>query len=148
MPIAIEVADPATEADHEAVMQKLIAFNAQHAPPDYELYALRLRDESSGEVVGGLFGRKYYGWLFVELLFVPEQGRRQGLGSQMLAKAEAFARSKGCVGVWLDTFSFQAPDFYAKLGYERFGVLDDYPKGSTRVFYQKRFSRPEGGARW
>jgi GNAT superfamily N-acetyltransferase len=114
MPIAIEVADPATEADHEAVMQKLIAFNDLHASSEYEPYALRLRDDASGEVVGGLFGRKYYGWLFVELLFVPEQGRRQGLGSRMLAEAEAFARSKGCIGVWLDTFSFQAPDFYPR----------------------------------
>ena len=147
MPIAIEVADPATEADHEAVMQKLIAFNALHSSSDYEPYALRLRDDASGEVVGGLFGRKYYGWLFVELLFVPELGRRQGLGSRMLAEAEAFARSKGCIGVWLDTFSFQAPDFYPKHGYKRFGVIEDYPKGSTRVFYRKRFGQAESGAR-
>jgi GNAT superfamily N-acetyltransferase len=144
MPIAIEIADPATDADHEAVQQRLIAFNARHVPSDYEPFALRLRDEATSEVVGGLFARKYYDWLFVELLFVPEQGRRQGLGTQMLAEAEAFARSKGCVGVWLDTFSFQAPDFYAKLGYERFGVIEDYPKGSKRMFYQKRLG--QGGA--
>lgn len=55
-----------------------------------------------------------------------------------MGMAEAIAHDKGCVGVWLDTFSFQAPDFYQKLGYSVFGELKDYPPGYSRFFLQKR----------
>jgi ribosomal protein S18 acetylase RimI-like enzyme len=55
-----------------------------------------------------------------------------------MAMAEDLARERGCVGVWLDTFDFQAPEFYRKHGYEQFGRLDDYPPGHQRLFFQKR----------
>jgi GNAT superfamily N-acetyltransferase len=136
----LEIADPALDADYQAIDEPLIAFNAKHAPADYEPFAIRLRDDATGDIAGGLFARKYFDWLFVELVFVPEQSRGKGLGSEMIAKAEAYARAKGCVGVWLDTYNFQAPGFYAKLGYEIFGAIEDYPIGGRRIFYQKRFA--------
>ena len=52
--------------------------------------------------------------------------------------AENFARERDCIGVWLDTFDFQAPAFYRKLGYQAFGQLNDYPPGHQRLFFQKR----------
>jgi GNAT superfamily N-acetyltransferase len=77
---------------------------------------------------------------FVELLVVPEVARGQGLGAKLMDKAEALAREKGCQGVWLDTFSFQAPDFYLRHGFSIFGELKDYPVvGYHRFFMQKRF---------
>jgi GNAT superfamily N-acetyltransferase len=141
MAVTVEIALSATDADYAAVFKPLVAYNAKHAPADYEPFAIRLRNEA-GEIVGGLFARKFYDWLFVELVFVPEQARSKGVGSEMLAKAEAYARAKNCVGIWLDTFSFQAPNFYPKFGFKLFGAIDDYPKGSKRFFYQKRFDAP------
>jgi GNAT superfamily N-acetyltransferase len=138
MPIKMETANPASDADHDAIFRPLLAFNETRATADYEPFAIRLRDDA-GDIVGGLFARRFYRWLFVELLFVPDAARRMGLGSTMLLQAEQYAREKGCVGVWLDTFSFQAPNFYPKLGFTRFGALEDYPPGSTRFFFQKRF---------
>ncbi len=78
--------------------------------------------------------------LFVELLFVPDSMRRAGIGRQVLRAAEEEAARRGCVGVWLDTFSFQARGFYERLGYTVFGTLDDYPPGHNRFFLEKRLA--------
>ena len=56
----------------------------------------------------------------------------------MLAQAEAIARERGCVGIRLDTVSFQAPAFYRRHGYVEFGRIDDYPPGHTRFWFMKR----------
>jgi GNAT superfamily N-acetyltransferase len=80
----------------------------------------------------------YYRWLFVELLFVPASMRGQGLGTELMRQAESVARARGCHGIWLDTFSFQAPDFYERLGFDRFGTIDAYPLQHSRLFFQKR----------
>jgi len=52
--------------------------------------------------------------------------------------AEQEADRRGCIGVWVDTHSFQAPGFYERLGYSPFGVIEDYPPGHSRLFLQKR----------
>jgi GNAT superfamily N-acetyltransferase len=103
-----------------------------------EKFAFFVREELTDAVLGGLHGRILYRWLFIELLVVPEQVRGQRLGSQLMEMAEDFARERNCVGIWLDTFDFQAPDFYRKHGYAAFGHLADYPPGHQRLFFQKR----------
>jgi predicted N-acetyltransferase YhbS len=100
---------------------------------------LLVRDEHDA-ILGGLYGRLVCQWLFVDLLAVPEAGRGQGIGSRLMQMAEDLAREQGCIGVWLDTFDFQAPDFYKKLGYSQFGELLDYPPGHKRHFFQKRLN--------
>ena len=94
--------------------------------------------DAAGNVAGGLWGRIGLGFLFVELLALgPARGR--GLGRQVMAMAEAEARRRRLVGMWVDTFTFQAPGFYEKLGFEEFGRIAGYPPGHARVFYVKRF---------
>ncbi len=73
-------------------------------------------------------------------LWVAEPYRKRGTGSALLSKAEMAARERGCRGVYLDTFTFQAPDFYARNGYSEFGRLDDFPKGYSRIWFAKRLS--------
>jgi predicted N-acetyltransferase YhbS len=89
-------------------------------------------------MVGGLWGRSYYNWLFVDLLVVPDRLQGRGIGAALLGYAEAAARARGCAGVWLDTFSFQAPAYYARHGYGVFGEIADYPKPHRRLFFSKR----------
>jgi GNAT superfamily N-acetyltransferase len=101
--------------------------------------ALVLRD-SGGEITGGLTGRDYYGWLFISLLFVPTALRGQKLGERLMAQAEAAAANRGCTGVWLDTFSFQARGFYQRLGYDVFGEIPNYPPGHARYFMKKHLT--------
>lgn len=135
----IEIAPNPGEAERSAILRPLHAYNvAQAGDPKPEAVALLTRDDQSNEVIGGLYGNIYYQWLFIELLAVPEQTRKQGTGSRLLAMAEDLAREKGCVGIWLDTFDFQAPDFYPKHGFTPCGQIDDFPPGHQRYFFQKR----------
>jgi GNAT superfamily N-acetyltransferase len=101
---------------------------------------LLVRDDA-GSVVGGLWGWSELGRFFVQLLFLPERRRHAGLGSELMARAEAVARARRCRVIWLDTFSFQARPFYERLGFSCFGALADYPPGGARYFLVKPLER-------
>lgn len=144
MSVRIELKANPTEEERLAILAPLVDYNAQQAGDGLsEKLALLVRDDVSGEILGGLHARVLYRWLFVELLVVPEQTRGQGMGSTLMQRAEDLARERGCVGVWLDTFEFQAPDFYRQHGYTEFGHIDDYPPGHKRFFFQKRLTSSE-----
>jgi len=124
----------------DEVWAGLLAFNeAGSGPGSFASRPLSvlLRGED-GAVLGGLVGRSYSGWLYVELFHLPEEHRRAGLGREMLSVAEREAVARGCVGVRLETYSFQAPGFYARMGYRVVGQLRDCPPGHTRFSLAKR----------
>ena len=137
----IDITVNPSEDERSEVLRPLRAFNvAQAGDAQAEAVALLVRDEQSNEVIGGLYGEIFYRWLFIELLAIPEQARGQGTGSRLMQMAEALARDKGCVGIWLDTFDFQAPGFYQQHGFTEFGQLDDFPPEHKRFFFQKRLT--------
>ncbi|MDN3221705.1 GNAT family N-acetyltransferase [Pseudomonas nunensis] len=138
MRLRIERSQDPTNEEREAILAPLRTYNAAQAGlAKPEPVALLVRDDN-GEILGGLYGRVFYQWLFIELLSVPEEGRGLGLGSKLMQMAEELAQENECVGIWLDTFSFQAPEFYKKLGYSEFGQIVDYPPGHKRHFFRKR----------
>ena len=131
MPVEITVVEEARAEDREAIFPALIAFNRANAPdPEYAHLTLLVHD-ADGRPAGGLWGRGFYQWLFVEYLVVPESMRGQGVGRDLMARAEAWARAKGYVGVWVDTFSFQARPFYEKLGFTVFGGVAGVSAGDV-----------------
>ena len=95
-----------------------------------------LRDER-GDVLGGLLGHLWGGWLQVTHLWVVETARSVGHGTLLLQNAEAYARSRGAVGATLETHNFQARPFYERLGYEVFSTLEGYPRGHAKFFLRK-----------
>jgi GNAT superfamily N-acetyltransferase len=99
-----------------------------------------LRASDTGEASSGIWGNILYGWLFIELVYVAESDRGQGLGSRLLTGLEDAAHQQGCVGSWLSAYSFQ-PDFFEKNGYEQFGELasDLVWNGNRLRFYRKAF---------
>ena len=120
----------------KALLNKLIRFNTPTlGAPDYNPVVLVI--ERDGELIGGLSGYSLYGWLCVEVLWVAERERRQGIGRVLMSEAEALALKRGCTGVYLDTFDFQAPGFYEKLGYRKFGQLPNWLGGHQRLSYCK-----------
>lgn len=143
MTLTISVENDASEADRRFVLDSLTLYNRASAPdPARSHVSLFLRDES-GAIHGGLLAEVYFGWMFVAILWVDGAHRGGGWGKALLEKAEGEAVARGCQGVWLDTFSFQAPGFYQKLGYDVFGTLEDYPPGFTRYFLRKRLEKDE-----
>jgi GNAT superfamily N-acetyltransferase len=134
----IEVAEAPGPAEREAVLAPLADFNAASGyPGDARPVALLLRDEGE-RIVGGLWGRTGYGWLFVEFLVVPEALRGRAIGTRLMDEAERIATARGCVGAWLTTFPFQARGFYEKRGYALFGELENSPGDNVRLFLSKR----------
>jgi GNAT superfamily N-acetyltransferase len=135
----IEIDESPDPALRDAILKPLRAFNeSKVGPVKAEQLAIALRDPDSGAVTGGLWGTSVAGWLYVDLLVVPEAFRGQRLGSEILARAEAVARKRGCIGLWLHTGTFQAPGFYEKLGFTAFGTIPHYPPGHATVYYLKR----------
>ena len=105
---------------------------------DFEPLTIRL--ERAGTLVGGLMGRTGRGWLHVELLALPLSDHGTGLGTRLIGLAEAEALRRGCVGSFLNTIAFQAPEFYRKLGYTEFATLPHDDPALSRIWFQKRLA--------
>jgi GNAT superfamily N-acetyltransferase len=112
-------------------------FNKQQAGDDNGKNLCFILKSPDDEIVGGVIGATYWDWLYVDLMWIKEELRGQGYGHRLLTMAEDEARQRGAKSAYLDTFSFQAPDFYKKHGYQVFGVLEDFPVGKTRFFLKK-----------
>ena len=137
---SFEVEDNPTEEVRAAILTHLADFNSKQGyPADLGLVAVVLRGPS-GEIIGGLWGKTVYDWLFVEYLIVPHELRGLNIGAKLMHGAEDLARQRGCVGAWLTTFSFQARGFYEKLGYAVFGKLENSPRDNVRIFMRKKLS--------
>ena len=124
-------------ATARAIEAGLDAYNDSIAPGgDWKSLWIIGRDEAESPRAG-LRGVTAYDWLFVIWLWVAEPFRRQGVGSRLLSGAEAIARERRCSSCYLDTFSFQAPEFYKRHGYHEFGRLEDFPPGHARIWFSK-----------
>ena len=108
---------------------------------DGEWLAIFVRDDD-GRIVAGICGNTWGGCADIRQFWVEEARRKQGLGTRLLEAAEREARRRGCRQMVLTTFSFQAPAFYAKHGFEVVAVVDDHPHGHRNLLLRKRF----GGA--
>ena len=94
-------------------------------------------EDDSGEIMAGLVAETFGNWLEIEYLFVKEDLRGQGIGSQLLQQAESEAKKINCRFVFVNTYQFQAPAFYQKQGYKEVFTLKDYPYTGQRHYYQK-----------
>jgi GNAT superfamily N-acetyltransferase len=132
----IQHADPPAD-DLAVVYTAFRQFNDQQAGrfPQKALHLLVYSPE--GTVIGGLFGAIGWGWLHLDILWVADAYRGQGLGTQLLQRAEAEATAMGVMRAYLETTDFQAYDFYARHGYVAFAVLDDQPPGHQCFYMQK-----------
>jgi GNAT superfamily N-acetyltransferase len=125
--------------DRLTIDEALGSYNAAFLQDNrYDSFGLFVRDDS-GTIRAGLVGHIYAGWLFIHLLWVHADLRRSGIGTGLVDEAERRAIAFGCHSAYVDTFSFQGPNFYPKFDYEVFGVLD-YPPDHQRIFLQKRLS--------
>lgn len=132
---------PATQQEADYIDDKLGDYNNEQIPftqkenPILKNYIIK----DNGEIIAGIKADIYH-WriLYVEAFWVDKRYRGQGLGTALLNRIEREARELGATLVHLDTFDFQAKDFYLKHGYEIFGILEDCPPGHNRYYLKKK----------
>ena len=127
-----------TEEEIELVRGGLKAFNDAKVGADGHRALNFVERDEAGKVIGGILGGTYWGWMYVDILWVHEEHRGRGIGTRLLLQAEREAVTRGCHHVHLDTMSWQAPEFYQKRGYEVIGVLQDIPEGNQKYLLQKK----------
>jgi ribosomal protein S18 acetylase RimI-like enzyme len=116
----------------------LVKFNRQQAGPlRYSRTVLTVRDGKK-RLLGGLILQSYWRESYIELLWLSAGARDSGFGRRLIQEAERHARRRGSRLIHLNTYSFQAPGFYEKQGYRRFGGMSGSPRGESRHFYVKR----------
>ncbi|MFS8998962.1 GNAT family N-acetyltransferase [Streptococcus infantis] len=94
-------------------------------------------EDEHGQLLAGLVAETFGNWLEIEYLFVKEELRGQGIGSQLLQQAESEAKKRNCRFAFVNTYQFQAPAFYQKYGYKEVFTMKDYPYTGQRHYYQK-----------
>jgi GNAT superfamily N-acetyltransferase len=132
----LEVTAHPSQADEEFVIAGTRSYNRVFAEADGKSLCVFARDDEEN-IIGGLTAQTYWQYLDIKFLWVHEHHRKEGLGSKIMLAAEAEARSRGCTGAFLDTFSFQARGFYERLGYAEFGRISGFSGKHERHFMQK-----------
>lgn len=111
----------------------------ENGPQPLQLY---MRDEDQ-HIHGGLIAMTHWKWLDIDLLWLDESIRNKGYGTRLIQEAEKIAIKRGCLWSRVSTYSFQAPEFYQKLGYEVWGVVENYPPGHNEIFLKKTLVMPQ-----
>jgi GNAT superfamily N-acetyltransferase len=137
--------DPAPE-QVQYVEDRLYEFNSRVTGiTDGEGLAIFVRDDRE-HIVAGICGHTWGGYCEIRQFWVEESQRGQGLGTRLLGAAEHEARRRGCGQIFLATFTFQAPAFYMKRGFEILATLDDYPVGHQNILLRKRLDASDSPA--
>lgn len=135
------IIEQSTEVEAELVIDNLVEYNLTKVPRIQQeafININRVIKDDKGNIIAGINSRMY-GWncLFIDSLWVDSDYRKMGLGSMLINEVEKEAMNKGCRLIHLDTFDFQAKDFYLKHGYEIFGVLEECPENHKRYYLKK-----------
>ncbi|NEU04285.1 GNAT family N-acetyltransferase [Clostridium senegalense] len=130
--------DNPKEQDVDIVLNNLIKYNISHIEEkEVKPLAIFVNDENENKI-GGIIAETHGNWLEISSLWVDEKVRYKKIGSKLLKNVEAEAIIRGCKYSFLDTFSFQARDFYLKLGYKEVFTLENYPITSKRHYFIKQ----------
>jgi len=129
--------DDMTRDEAGFVQEKLVEFADQFTPPrNYRQLGVVLRDEE-GNAIGGITANTVWDWLQIGVLWLPDELRGQGFGHQLLERIEEIGRSYGCNHSKLDTFEFEAREFYEKHGYAVQSLTEGFPEGHTQFHLTK-----------
>ena len=124
--------------DINEIHEMLKEYNLRHREASANVPIGIFLEDEKNKKFAGLTGETFGNWLSIRFLFVSEALRGQGIGSKLLEAAESEARRRGCKFAFVDTFSFQAPEFYKKHGYREVFTLEEYPYTEKRHYYTKK----------
>ena len=124
--------------DQQELFVGLRRYNHKFLPPqEVGHFGVYCRD-AQGVMLGGLNASIKGQWLCIDYLWVDESVRGEGVGGRLLQQAESHAKQLGCQLSLVDTFSFQAPLFYTKSGYQTVMTLADFPKVGMQRHYLRK----------
>ena len=126
-----------SKKEMDFVREALMQFNNKRVGNDGHTPLNLIEYDADGNIIAGIIGGTYWGWMYVDILWVHEDHRKQGIGTKLLAEAEKEGARRGCHHVHLDTLSWQAPEFYKKHGYKVVGMLPDIPNGNQKYLLMK-----------
>ncbi|MCX8957593.1 GNAT family N-acetyltransferase [Erwinia psidii] len=126
--------------DVNHIRQKMMAFNAQHVDVGEIKDMAVFIDDNDGNKIAGLLGVTWGNWMHIHFLWVDEALRGNGHGARLLQAAEQEAIVRGCQRVCVDTFSFQARDFYEKQGYRLQMTLEQMPQHHRQHYLVKQLA--------
>ena len=139
--LGLRVQYKADQDDIAFLWNGIYQYNTEIGPmakyPPYEPYRIIVRD-TKNSIIAGILTKIYLRCVFIELFWIDEKYRRQKIGTQLLKEVEEHAMNIGCSFIHLDTFSFQAINFYKKYGYEVFAVLEEYPENEIKRYFLKK----------
>ena len=135
----IKVEDKPAPEDIQVLWHNLSEFNFARTGQGGQSVSVFVRDDA-GQTIGGTHGWTAFGCLHIDVLWLKEDIRRKGLGRRVLEAAEGEAKGRGCKFAKLETFSFQAPEFYKKSGYIVFAELDKIAGGRPWYFLKKNLA--------
>lgn len=134
-----DLTDAPDEASLATILDGLKSFNAgMIGASDLRRLAVLIKDDD-GTTIGGLSGHTIRGWLYIDMVFVPEVARGKGLATRLFSIAETEAVARGCRAAWMDTVNPNALRLYLELGYRICGELPDFAEGLSCFFLEKRF---------
>ena len=133
-PIAITDVEDGLAAE---LSDRINEFNVEATGFDDGRWLRAAQRGPDGDLEAGLAGWTWGGCGFIEYLWVRDDLRGTGLGSQLLEAAEAEAIARGCTQIVVSSHSFQAPDFYVRHGYVECGRIEGYPRGHAEVHLVK-----------
>ena len=120
------------------ILKNLVDYNNSQVVKILKPFVVALK--SGDAILAGAECASAWDWMHIKLLWVEESDRRKGYGSKLLKLIENEALKRKCYGIHLDTFSFQAKDFYLKSGFRIFGEIDNHPQGHKRYYLSKNLN--------
>lgn len=134
--------EKSTGEDSQFIDSMIVEYSSKNVPftQDKPFAGInRVIKDSKGNILAGIIALSYYwGCIYVDVLWVSEASRGKGYGTALLIEVEEEGRKMGCSLIHLDTFDFQGREFYLKMGYEVYGVLEDCPPEHSRFYMKKK----------
>ena len=132
--------EPCQKENISKILNGINAYNLSKVPALTDIWTpldFTVKDQNGNEIGGILAGIGYWNGLEIKILWVEESYRRKGLGTLLLNHVENIAKQSGAEISMLDTFNFQAENFYLKNGYKTIGEIKNFPKGYNRIYLSK-----------
>ena len=130
-----------SDADWQHISTQLRQYNIEQSS-GYSLdpgIQVRLTLKDGEDMIGGISCRAFYKSFLIDHLWIDNEHRRKGYGTKLLIESERIAREHGCISFQTSSYSFQAPEFYQKFGYDVFGIFEGYPHGIKKFYLEKHF---------